>query len=227
MSGIIIDIHTIDWTEGEHCGLSFMIAKDKSATVAWGDGRKQTVYGREDYLNGGLIWQRLDHSFPFKDYDYTIDIQSDYDDAIIGFCGLAMFEQSTYRVDVSRCPSLEIFEYSTCGPFPLDVSKNPLLRKVEAVEVGNSRLDFSANPLLEELDLRQSKHLVSLKLSKNDRLRKLDVSFCRKLRRIALSNTSSLNWVNCLETELHPKDKEYLMKTLQRNEPYYCHYKTV
>lgn len=220
MDQISIDIKTIDWTEGDHSCLSLMIANGKSATIAWGDGRKQTVYGRQDYLNGGLVWTSIDHYYAHKGYCYTIDIQGD-NGSIIGFSGMAMFEQSTFRVDVSRCPLLEIFEYSTCGPFTLDVSHNPKLKKIEAVEIGNERLDFSPNPLLEDLSLRDSKSLVSLKLSKNDRLKKLSVFLCHKLRHIALSNSSSLNWVDLQGTHLHPRDKEYLIKTLERNEPYH------
>lgn len=221
MDEIHIDIHTIDWTEGEHSSLSLMLAKGKNATVAWGDGRKQSCEGRPDYLNGGLVWHRFDHYYPFKNYDYTIDIYAD-DDAIIGLSGMAMFEQYTTRVDLSRCPSLKVFEYSACEGIPLDVSHNPHLEKIAVREVTNERLDFSANPNLEELQISESKELISIKLSKNDRLRKLNITINPKLRRVALSNKSSLNWLSYWGTyNLNPKDKEYLMNTLERNAPYY------
>lgn len=71
------------------------------------------------------------------------------------------------------------------------------------------------------MSLRDSKSFVSLKLSKNHRLRKLSVFFCHRLQRIALSNSSQLNWVDLQGTHLHPRDKEYLIKTLERNEPYH------
>lgn len=221
MDEIHIDIHTIDWMEGEHSGLSLMLAKGKTATVAWGDGRKQSCEGRPDYLNGGLAWHRFDHRYPFKDYNYTIDICAD-DDAIIGFSGLAMFEQYTTRVDLCRCPSLKVFEYSACEGIPLDVSHNSNLEKIVVRKVTDEQLDFSANPLLEELQMSESKELVSIKLSKNDRLRKLNITMNPKLRRLALSNKSSLNWLSYWCTDnLNPKDKEYLMKTLERNAPYH------
>ena len=222
MSEIVIDIHTIDWTEGDHCGLSFLIVNGKKANVAWGDGRKQSVYGREDYLNGGLVWQRVDHYFPQKDNDYTIGIQSDDDNTIIGFSGMAMFEQYTTRIDLSRCPSLKVFEYSACEGILLDVSGNPNLERVLVREVTNQQLDFSANPKLEELQISESNNLVSIKLSKNDRLRKLNICVNPKLQKVALSNKSSLNWLSYWGTDnLNPKDKEYLLKTLERNSPYY------
>lgn len=221
MDEILIDIHTINWTEGEHSGLSLMLAKSKTATVAWGDGRKESFEGRQDYLNGGLVWHRFDHYYPFKDYNYTIDIYAD-DDAIIGFSGMAIFEQYTTRVDLSRCSSLKVFEYSACEGIPLDVSHNPNLEKIVVREVTNERLDFSANPLLEELQISESKNLAGIKLSKNDRLRKLNITMNPKLHRVALSNKSSLNWLSYWCTDnLNPKDKEYLMKTLERNAPYY------
>lgn len=92
MDQISIDIKTIDWTEVDHSCLGLMITKGKSATIAWGDGRKQTARGRQDCLNGGLVWTSICHYYAHKDYGYTIDIQGD-DGAIIGFSGMAMFEQ--------------------------------------------------------------------------------------------------------------------------------------
>lgn len=221
MDEIHIDIHTKDWTEGEHSGLTLMLAKGKNATVAWGDGRKQSCERRPDYLNGGHVWYRFDHYYPFKDYNYTIDIYAD-DDAIIGFSGMAMFEQYTTRVDLSRCPSLKVFEYSACEGIPLDVSHNHNLEKIVVREVTDERLDFSVNPKLEELQISESRELVSIKLSKNDKLRKLNITMNPKLRRVALSNKSSLNWLSYWCTDnLNPKDKVYMMKTLERNTPYY------
>lgn len=220
MDEIKIDIHTIDWTEGEHSGLSLMLAKGKTATVAWGDGRKESFVGRLDCLDGRLVWHKFEHYYPCKNYDYTIYICAE-DNAIIGFSGMTMFEQNTFRVDVSLCPSLEVFEYSTCGTFPLDVSHNHRLKKIDAREVANEKLDFSANPLLEELNLWGSKNVVSLKLSKNDQLQKLIIPFCENLRRIALSNNSSLNWLVYGYNKLHTRDKEFLLRALKANKPYH------
>lgn len=220
MDQISVDIRTIDWTEGDHSCLGLIVAMGKSVTIAWGDGRKQTVHGKADSQSGGLAETCVDHYYARKDCGYTIDIQGE-DGSIIGFSGLGMFEQHALRVDVSRCPSLEAFEYSACGPFTLDVSHNPMLRKVEAVEVGNEQLDFAANPLLEDLDLRQSASLRTLKLSKNVRLRKLSVFACESLRRITVSNRSSLRWVDLQNTQIQPKCKEYIMKALERNAPYH------
>lgn len=217
MSEIVIDIHTIDWTEGEHADLDFMPLDGKTVNISWGDGSKQSVVGRRDYANGGLQWIRATHFYKFKDCDYTITITAD-DNSLIGFDGMAMFEQFTTRIDLSNCPSLEVFEYSACEGIPLDVSHNPRLEKIVVREVTNEWLDFSANPLLEELQISESKELVSIKLSKNDKLRKLNITVNPKLRRLALSNKSSLNWLSYWGTDnLNPKDKEYLLKTLERN----------
>lgn len=221
MSEIVIDIHTIDWTEGEHSNLDFMPLDGKIVNIAWGDGSKQSVVGGRDYANGGLQWRRAVHIYKYRDCDYTITVTAD-DDALVGFGGLAMFEQYTTRLDLSRCPSLKVFGYSACEGIHLDVSHNPDLEKIEVREVTNERLDFSANPKLEELQISESKNLVSIKLSKNDRLRKLNITMNPKLRRLALSNKSSLNWLSYWGTDnLNAKDKEYLLKTLERNAPYY------
>ena len=81
-------------------------------------------------------------------------------------------------------------------------------------------MDFSANPLLEELHIEGAKDLVSLNLSKNDKLRRLDIFMCHNLQHLALSNQSQLNEVDFALTHLRPKDLEYLEKTLKRNSPY-------
>ena len=92
------------------------------------------------------------------------------------------------------------------------MSKNPLLEFIDFHEIRNEKLDFSANPLLEEL--------LSLNLSKNDKLRRLDIFMCHNLQHLALSNQSQLNEVDFALTHLRPKDLEYLEKTLKRNSPY-------
>lgn len=95
------------------------------------------------------------------------------------------------------------------------------MKKIDAREVANEKLDFSANPLLEELNLWGSKNVVSLKLSKNDQLQKLIIPFCENLRRIALSNNSSLNWLVYGYNKLHTRDKEFLLRALKANKPYH------
>ena len=62
--------------------------------------------------------------------------------------------------------------------------------------------------------------MVSLNLSKNDKLRRLDIFMCHNLQHLALSNQSQLNEVDFALTHLRPKDLEYLEKTLKRNSPY-------
>lgn len=59
-----------------------------------------------------------------------------------------------------------------------------------------------------------------LNLSKNDKLRRLDIFMCHNLQHLALSNQSQLNEVDFALTHLRPKDLEYLEKTLKRNAPY-------
>ena len=131
-----------------------------------------------------------------------------------------MFEVKTFDVILTECSSLRILGYSGYGGQWLDVSKNPLLEFIDFSEIRNEKLDFSANPLLEELHIDGSEDLVSLNLSKNDKLRRLGIFMCHNLQHLALSNHSQLNEVDFALTHLRPKDLEYLEKTLKRNSPY-------
>lgn len=67
MDQISIDIKTIDWTEVDHSCLGLMITKGKCATIAWGDGRKQTARGRQDCLNGRLVWTSIGRYYAYMD----------------------------------------------------------------------------------------------------------------------------------------------------------------
>ena len=95
-----------------------------------------------------------------------------------------------------------------------------MLEFIDFSETRNEKLDFSANPLLEELHIDGAKDLVSLNLSKNDKLRRLGIFMCHNLQHLVLSNQSQLNEVDFALTHLRPKDLEYLEKTLKRNSPY-------
>ena len=220
MAQITINIQTMDWTMGETVGLHLMLKKDCKAGIAWGDGRVQVVTGKQEQASEKLAWVEAGHSYPEKGVNYTITISSEEEDAIIGFDGCGMFEVKTFDVILTECPSLRILGYSGYGGQLLDVSKNPLLEFIDFSETRNENLDFSANPLLEELHIDGSEDLVSLNLSKNDKLRRLGIFMCHNLQHLALSNQSQLNEVDFALTHLRPKDLEYLEKTLKRNSPY-------
>lgn len=220
MAQITMNIQTLDWTMGETVGLHLMLKKDSKARIAWGDGKVQVLTGKLARASDKLAWLEAGHAYPTKGNDYTITIESDEEDDIVGFDGCGMFEVKTFDVILSECPGLRILGYSGYGEELLDVSKNPLLEYIDFHEIRNEKLDFSANPLLEELHIEGAKDLVSLNLSKNDKLRRLDVFMCQKLQHLALSNQSQLNEVDFAYTHLRPKDLEYLERTLKRNQPY-------
>ncbi len=218
-----MNIQTLDWTMGETVGLHLMLKKDSKARIAWGDGKVQVLTGKQKIASEELAWLEAGHAYPEKGAYYSIVIESDEEDAIEGFDGCGMFEVKTIDVILSECPSLRILGYTGYGEELLDVSKNPLLECINFNEIRNEKLDFSANPLLEELHIRGAKDLKSLKLNKNDRLRRLDIFMCTHLEHLALSNQSVLNEVDFALTALRPKDLEYLKKTLERNAPYKIH----
>ena len=220
MAQITMNILTLDWTMGETVGLRLMLKKGSKARIAWGDGKIQVVTGKPEPTSDKLAWVEAGHAYPEKGVNYTITIESEEEDAIVGFDGCGMFEVKTLDVILTECPCLRILGYSGYGEEKLDVSKNPLLEFIDFHEIRNEKLDFSANPLLEELHIEGAKDLVSLNLSKNDKLRRLDIFMCHNLQHLALSNLSQLNEVDFALTHLRPKDLEYLAKTLKRNSPY-------
>ena len=220
MAQITINIQTLNWTMGETVGLRLMLKKDSKARIAWGDGKVQVVTGKKEHVSNKLVWVEAGHAYPKKGVCYIITIYSEEEDAIIGFDGCGMFEVKTLDVILTECPNLRILGYSGYGEEKLDVSKNPLLEFIDFQEIRNEKLDFSANPLLEELHIEGAKDLVSLNLSKNDKLRRLDIFMCHNLQHLALSNQSQLNEVDFALTHLRPKDLEYLEKTLKRKSTY-------
>lgn len=175
MAQITINIQTMDWTMGEAVGLHLMLKKGSKARIAWGDGKVQVVTGKQKPASEKLAWVEAGHAYPEKGVNYTITICSEEEDAIIGFNGCCMFEVKTLDVILTECPNLRILGYSGYGEEKLDVSKNPLLEFIDFSEIRNEKLDFSANPLLEELHIDGAKDLVFLNLSKNDKLRRLDI----------------------------------------------------
>ena len=223
MARITMNIQTLDWTMGETVGLYLMLKEDSKANIAWGDRKVQVLTGKKEPASEKLAWQKAGHAYPEKGAYYSITICAEDEEAIVGFNGCGMFEVKTFDVILAECPSLRYLGYSGYGEELLDVSNNPLLEAIDFHEIRNEKLDLSANPLLEELHIRGAKDLVSLNLSKNNRLRRLDIFMCQNLERLALSNQSVLNEVDFALTALRPKDLEYLKKTLERNAPYEIH----
>ncbi len=223
MARITINIQTLDWTMGETVGLHLMLKKDSKASIAWGDGKVQVLTGKQKLDSEELAWLEAGHEYPEKGGYYTIIIESEEEDSIVGFDGCGMYEVKTFDVILTECPSLRYLGYSGYGEEMLDVSNNPLLEVIDFHEIRNEKLDLSVNPLLEELYIRGAKDLVSLNLSKNDKLRHLDIFMCQNLQHLALSNRSQLNEVDFALTALRAKDLEYLRKTLERNAPYEIH----
>ena len=223
MARITINIQTLDWTMGETVGLYLMLKEGSKASIAWGDGKVQVLTGKKELASEKLAWQNVGHAYPEKGAYYCITICAEDEEAIVGFNGCRMFEVKTFDVILAECPSLRYLGYSGYGEELLDVSNNPLLDAIDFHEIRNEKLDLSANPLLEELRIRGAKDLVSLNLSKNNRLRRLDIFMCQNLEHLALSNQSVLNEVDFALTALRPKDLEYLKKTLERNAPYEIH----
>lgn len=215
MSKITIDITTKEWTEGDHIGLDLKISDGCKARIDWGDGKGEVTDPR--YADDG--WVHHGHYYKEKDATYSIVITSDHADSIIGFKGSRFFEVHTNSVDLSECPEIEELGYSGDPDMtrPIDLSRNTRLRSISVRGLGCATFDLSANNELTDVEIRECDEVTSLNLTKNDRLERLVVWYCKGLRRIGVSNLSALSEVLLEGTEIDKNSYDYLRRVAERN----------
>ena len=96
------------------------------------------------------------------------------------------------------------------------MSGNPLLKKLNCYDSRFETLDLSHNPALEVLSCRSCRNLTKLNLSRNAALRELDIAFSG-VKKLGLSNRSSLQRVNYEYSHLDAKSEEYLLRIIGQN----------
>lgn len=208
---IVIDVVTLDWSYGWYGNFDVLVSPGSKLVVEWGDGKSERYEEREQ------TWVRLSHEFPTWNYrdgvPYRISIFTE-EGQILGFSE-ALVEFQVENIDVSRCPSLWLFNF--CYLKGLDLNRNPDLRVLECENLEAERLDLSGNRSLERLSCKFSGHLKELWLVNCDRLRSLDCSYCGALRQIKLSNRSALSEVYLKDVDLMACSKYYLCQIVERN----------
>lgn len=212
MSKIIIRIVTKEWTQGEYCAFHLKLREGSHATVDWGDGKSKRIP-----LGNG--WHRFDHAYGKKGWYYTITIATEEDEGIIGFNGDCFYEVHTEDVDVSQCPELVYFGYSGGEDMrgEIDLTHNMQLKHIDWNGLLCKKLDFSYNTDLETVKIGSCPELISLNLSKNNKVWQLQVNFCTRLRRIAVSNLSDLRDVDLLFVCVDENSMTYLKKVVDAN----------
>ena len=170
-----------------------------------------------------LDWEFFYRNYPCEDSIYgdnavyCTHVYAEDDVSILGFgCGqdLPVSGMVNERVDTSHCPSL--LELSCTVEQSPDLSGNPLLKRLECNYSRFETLDLSHNPALEVLSCWSCRNLTKLNLSRNAALRELDISFSG-VKKLGLSNRSSLQWVNYQHSHLDAKSEEYLLRIIRQN----------
>lgn len=209
MEKITVRISTKEWTQGEYVGFRLKLREGCTATIDWGDGKRQSANARGEYP----------HYFGKKNACYEIAITSDTDGGIIAFDGDGFCEVYTEEVNVSQCPELEHFGFSGGNDMKCDIdfSHNKCLRHVVLRGIPCKSFDLSANTMLEVVCVEGCRELTKLSLAKNDNLRELYAKFCPRLRRIAVSNHSRIEKADLLFTSLENKSMAYLQKVVDAN----------
>ena len=184
-----------------------------SLVVEWGDGG---VEHRVSWRG----WEFFSRHYPCEDSIYgdnavyCTHVYAKDDAPILGFdCGFGDWVENE-RVDTSHCPSL--LELSCTVEESPDLSGNPLLKKLNCDDSRFETLDLSHNPALEVLSCRSCRNLTKLNLSRNAALRELDIAFSG-VKKLGLSNRSSLQRVNYEYSHLDAKSEEYLLRIIGQN----------
>ena len=184
-----------------------------SLVVEWGDGGVEHRVSR-----GG--WEFFSRYYPCEDSIYgdnavyCTHVYAKDDAPILEFDCWSSSTEAKKRVDTLHCPSLLALR-CTVEESP-DLSGNPLLKKLNCDDSRFETLDLSHNPALEVLSCRSCRNLTKLNLSRNAALRKLDISFSG-VKKLGLSNRSSLQRVNYECSHLDAKSEEYLLRIIGQN----------
>lgn len=208
---ITIDIATIDWTEGEHAGFSFILKQGTCIKVDWGDGHTSKMYG-----SGDSDFKLLDHRYKCDlsvPNHYKVMVSSTSDDAIIGFCSHTI-DMEILGLDISNCHSMEILHFEDIST--IDLSLNSSLKDVNLGDFEGETVDVSKNHQLERFSIRHGK-VKKLSFINNPILREVNCSFCYSLKKVAIPNDSQIEKFEHECTSIHPKSLEWIEKIITRN----------
>lgn len=209
---ITIHIRGINWTMGESCIRYVKVPKGVPFAVDWGDGKVEQFVGNEDYVE-----TRHEYSARTRKNELlhiTRIYPLDEDAPILGLKDYSC-EMKTEEVNLSQCPSLEELYYE--GIEKLDVTCCPRLWRLILRQTRIKEIDLSGNPDLRVLSVAMSP-LEQLNLTPCSRLRALSCWMCSKLKQIAVSNQSWLEYANLIETEaLGEKSLRFIRQAVERN----------
>lgn len=207
-----ISINTLEWTEGNHVWFNARLKPGTSIEVHWGDGSHSTLWHHQGYS-----MSRVAHYYKSaegKEWPFEIEFYSDDSDALMELVD-GTWETQVNRVAFEDCPTLTYLQYTQAHG--VNFKGCPNVETLELTEYYASELDLSFMPRLKKLICRASNNIRTLNLTKNPDLEELDISHCRNLRKIAVSNSSKLRIVANDYTELDSHTLKWLQTTVERN----------
>lgn len=188
-----------------------------SLVVEWGDGGVEHRVSRDGRESFSRRYPQEDSVYGDHAV-YCTRVYAEDDAPILGFdCGCLGYvpdSEMNERVDTLHCPSLLALS-CTVLESP-DLSGNPLLKKLNCDDSRFETLDLSHNPALEVLSCRSCRNLTKLNLSRNAALRELNIAFSG-VKKLGLSNRSSLQRVDYQCSHLDAKSEEYLLRIIGQN----------
>lgn len=207
-----IPINTLEWTEGNHVWFDARLKSGTSIEVHWGDGSHSTLRHHQ-----GFDMCRVAHYYKSaekKELPFGIEFFSDDAEALEALID-GTWETRVKRVVFENCPALTYLQYTQLDDVDFGGCSN--VEILEITEYYAAGLDLSPMPRLKKLICRASNNLRMLNLTENPDLEELDVSHCRNLRKIAVSNSSKLRIVANDYTELDSHTLKWLQASVERN----------
>lgn len=205
-----ISVTTKEWTEGNHAWFDAKIKPGAVVEVHWGDGRHSTFpHYREN-------WSRVEHYYGCEGTaeSFEIEFLSDDEESLITLID-GTWEMTAHSVRLKNCPSLKAMQY--CQAYKFDFSGASQLELLDCHEYYGESIDVSTLPCLRQLSVRLSPYLQSLSLNKNHLLEVLNIGYCHKLTKVAVSNNSNLKLLSYDFTRLGKHSLQWLEKIIKRN----------
>lgn len=209
---ITIDIATIDWTEGEHAGFSFMLKPGTNIRVDWGDGRTSQLH-----WTGSKNNVLLDHRYKCNKSvrnDYRVVVSSTSPDAIIGFASHTI-DMEIVGLDISHCQSLEKLYFNNLAS--IDLTQNTGLKDVDLPFYEGECIDLSGNTSLSVFKLTCSHTIKKMSFTHNPLLKEVDCSQCHKLTKVTIANDSAIESFNCDMSPISEKCLVWIEKAINHN----------
>ena len=209
---LTITFETKTWTEGNHAWFDVKLKPNSIIEISWGDCKKSTMktYDRTKWCRVAHYYEK---SKGEKD-SYTITFEGENPSSLEGLVD-GTWEMTVKKVDFINCLGLTYLQYTQLPETDFSNASNISTLIIE--DYYGSRINLSCLKGLKKLICRGSERLITLDLTKNDNLEKLDFS-ASYISKIKVSNNSKLKIVvNGTYTRIDANSLKWLQMTVERN----------